>query len=123
GVHARLVSLHYAGQGDGCEQSEALASAVLRNLTHTPATPPPPPTSATAGTYNTIDRRVGGARLSGLLPIRGLGTPLRLSAGIDAQAMRDNRKNQRSSAGAPTGQLLADQRETVREIGPFAPLP
>ena len=36
--------------------------------------------------------------------------------------MRDNRQNQRSTAGKPTGQLLADQRETVTEAGPFAQL-
>ena len=105
--------------GSGAEVSTAVFG-LLRNLENPLATPPPPPVTATSGTYNTIDRRAGGVRLSGTLPVRGAGTPLRLTAGLDAQAMRDDRRNQRSEAGAPTGEILADQRETVSELGPFA---
>jgi iron complex outermembrane recepter protein len=105
--------------GAGAEVSTAVFG-LLRNLENPLATPPPAPVTATSGTYNTIDRRAGGVRLSGSAPVRGLGTPLRVTAGLDAQAMRDDRTNQRSAAGVPTGALLADQRETVSELGPFA---
>lgn len=106
--------------GQGAEV-EAIAFGLLRDLKNPLATPPSPPPAVTftAGTYNSIDRRVGGIRLSGTLPLR---PALRLSAGIDAQAMRDDRQNERTAGGVKTGQLLADQRETVREIGPFAQL-
>jgi iron complex outermembrane receptor protein len=33
--------------------------------------------------------------------------------------MRDDRRNERSDGGVPTGQVFADQRETVSELGPF----
>ncbi|HEU5218467.1 MAG TPA: TonB-dependent receptor, partial [Gemmatimonadales bacterium] len=81
------------------------------------ATPPPPPVVPSDGTYNSIGRAAGGARVSGT---RHLGDGLRLTAGLDLQSMRDNRRNQRSSLGIPTGAVLTDQRETVTEIGPFA---
>ncbi|HEV8358175.1 MAG TPA: TonB-dependent receptor [Gemmatimonadales bacterium] len=106
------------GDGRGAEVSTA-AFGLLRNLDNPLATPPPPPVTAASGTYNQIDRRAGGVRLSGTVPVRGLGAPFRLTGGLDAQAMRDDRTNQRSSAGAPTGEILADQRETVSELGPF----
>ena len=109
------------GDGAGAELSTAVFG-LLRNLENPLATPPPAPVTATSGTYNTIDRRAGGVRVSGSVPVRGLGTPLRLTAGLDAQAMRDDRRNQRSTAGVPTGVVLADQRETVSELGPFAEL-
>jgi iron complex outermembrane receptor protein len=61
-------------------------------------------------------------RVGGSLPLLRGSRPLRLSAGFDLQTMRDNRRNQRSDAGVPTGVLLADQRETVTELGPYAQL-
>jgi iron complex outermembrane receptor protein len=120
-VTQQQLAVRYHWQSDAGTEVEAVAFGLLRDLRNPLATPPPPPTSATAGTYNTIDRVVGGARLSATLPLQHLGARgVRLTAGLDAQGMRDNRKNQRSTAGSPTGQLLADQRETVRELGPFA---
>src|SRR5262245_13937367 len=116
-VTQQQLSLRYHWQSNAGTELEAVAFGLLRDLKNPLATPPPPPTSATAGTYNTIDRTVGGARLSVTQPLRH---GVRVTAGIDAQSMRDNRKNQRSTSGTPTGQLLADQRETVRELGPFA---
>ncbi len=118
----QLALRYHWGNGLGAEL-DATAFGLLRNLDNPLATPPPtPPNSATTGTYNAIDRRVGGIRLSGTVPLAGKGPALRLTAGLDAQTMRDDRQNQRSDAGAPTGQLLSDQRETVSEVGPFAQL-
>jgi iron complex outermembrane receptor protein len=121
-VSQQQLALRYHWSDPGGAELEASAFGLLRDLKNPLATPPPPPTSTTAGTYNSIDRAVGGFRMSGTLPVRGGATPLRLAGGLDLQAMRDDRRNERSDAGAPTGQLLADQRETVTELGPFAQL-
>ena len=118
-VSQQQLALRYRWLDGSGAVVEASAFGLLRDLKNPLATPPPPPVSAGAGTYNTIDRAVGGIRVSGILPLR---RELRLSTGLDAQTMRDNRQNQRSNAGAPTGELLADQRETVTELGPFAQL-
>jgi len=91
-----------------------------RSLENPLATPPPFGTGPTAGTWNGIRRHAGGVRLTGAAPVGGLRTPLRLSAGIDLQAMRDDRRNERSVSGVPTGEVIADQREIVRELGAFA---
>ena len=105
--------------GTGAE-IEATLFGLRRDLTNPLATPPPAPAPLSAGTYNTIDRLAGGARLAGTLPLsRGTG-PVRATVGVDLQKMRDNRRNERSDGGAPTGIVLADQRETVSEVGPFA---
>ncbi|NOT10027.1 MAG: TonB-dependent receptor [Gemmatimonadales bacterium] len=101
---------------------EASAFGILRDLANPLAAPPPAPITATSGTYNTIDRVVGGVRAAGTVPLGGLGRDIRLSAGVDLQTMRDNRTNARSNGGAPTADLLVDQRETVTEFGPFAQL-
>lgn len=120
-VTQQQLALRYHWQNEAGTEVEAVTFGLLRDLKNPLATPPPPPTSATAGTYNTIDRVVGGLRVSATFPLRRFGAAgVRLTAGVDVQSMRDNRKNQRSTSGAPTGQLLADQRETVRELGPFA---
>lgn len=116
----QLALLYHWTDGAGAEL-DATAFGLLRDLKNPLATAPPapPPVTATTGTYNTIDRQAGGVRLSGTIPVRRLGTPLRLTAGVDLQAMRDDRKNERSNAGAPTGAVFTDQRETVSELGPF----
>jgi iron complex outermembrane receptor protein len=46
----------------------------------------------------------------------------RITTGFDVQRMRDDRRNFRSDAGAPTTDVLLDQREKVTELGPFAQL-
>lgn len=118
-VSQQQLALRYRWlDGNGAEV-EASVFGLLRDLKNPLATPPPPPTSPAAGTYNSIDRAVGGLRLSGTVPVHPAGLRMRVTGGIDAQAMRDDRRNQRSTGGVPTGVLLADQRETVREIGPF----
>ncbi|HEY9385124.1 MAG TPA: TonB-dependent receptor [Gemmatimonadales bacterium] len=122
-VSQQQLALRYHWVDGGGRELDATAFGLLRDLKNPLATPPPtPPTSASIGTYNRIDRRVGGVRVSGTLPLLGRGPALRLTAGLDAQTMRDDRQNERSDAGVPTGQLLADQRETVSEVGPFAQL-
>ncbi|HEV8612030.1 MAG TPA: TonB-dependent receptor, partial [Gemmatimonadales bacterium] len=120
-VNQQQLALRYQWLSGAGAELMATVFGLLRDLKNPLATPPPPPVSGTTGTYNTIDRAVGGVRVSGSLPLRHA---FRVIAGLDAQTMRDNRQNQRSDAGTPTGggQLLADQRETVTEMGPFAQL-
>jgi iron complex outermembrane receptor protein len=91
-----------------------------RDLENPLATPPPFGAGPTAGTWNGIRRHAGGVRLTGAAPLGGSGAPLRLSAGVDVQAMRDDRRNERSVSGVPTGEIITDQRETVEELGAFA---
>ena len=121
-VTQQQLSVRYRWLDGSGAELEALAFGLLRDLKNPLATPPPAPTSATAGTYNTIDRQVGGMRLSGTLPLLKGSNPVRVTAGLDLQTMRDDRRNERSDGGRPTGQLLADQRERVTEVGPFAQL-
>ena len=118
-VSQQQLSLRWRWFNGAGTEVEAIAFGLHRKLLNPLATPPPPPTSPPAGTYNTIDRNAVGLRLSGILPV---GATVRLTLGADAQRMRDDRRNERSNAGAPTGNLLADQRETVNEIGPFVQL-
>jgi iron complex outermembrane recepter protein len=121
-VTQQQLSVRYRWLDGGGAELDAIIFGLLRDLKNPLATPPPPPTSATAGTYNTIDRKVGGVRLSGTLPLMRGSNPVRVTAGLDVQTMRDDRRNERSDQGQPTGQLLADQRERVTELGPFAQL-
>jgi iron complex outermembrane receptor protein len=103
------------GFADG-GRAAATVFGLLRDLENPLATPPPGPPSPTAGTYNTIDRAVAGARVEGARPMGG---GVVLAAGFDAQRMRDERENRRSVQGAPTDSILADQREVITELGPF----
>jgi len=101
---------------------EGSVFGLLRYLKNPLAAPPPTAITPTSGTYVDIDRGVGGAR--GSLS-RMLGTSAhspRVTAGLDAQRMRDNRRNFRSESGAPTTDVLLDQQEKVTEFGPFAQL-
>lgn len=99
-------------------QFEATAWGLARLLDNPLAAPPPPPLSAVSGTWVGIDRQAGGARA---VATTTLGT-LRVTTGLDVQTMDDERENQRSLSGVPTGELLLDQREEVTEVGPFAQL-
>lgn len=107
-------------RGDGLH---VVAYALARTVDNPLATPPPAPAGFTNGTYNTIDRRLGGARLD---VTRALGaaanTPV-LTTGLDYERSRDLRKNWRSTGGkiaTPTDTLLVDQTEIVSAFGPFA---
>ncbi|MES2304042.1 MAG: TonB-dependent receptor [Gemmatimonadota bacterium] len=103
---------------NGHWQVDATTWTVGRDLENPLATPPPAPVTSTSGTYVSIDRRVWGGRASATVD---LGGP-RLTTGLDLQTLRDDRINQRSAAGVPTGVKLLDQRERVTEFGPFAQL-
>jgi iron complex outermembrane receptor protein len=115
-VSQQQASLRFEHDGSGGRSVSATVYGLLRDLENPLATPPPGPPSPTAGTYNAIDRVAGGARVEGtLVPL----TTLRLTLGLDAQRMRDDRVNRRSEGGQPTDSILADQRETVAETAPF----
>ncbi|HUF30420.1 MAG TPA: TonB-dependent receptor [Gemmatimonadaceae bacterium] len=78
-----------------------------------------------------VDRRTGGAGVRGVLP---LGDEARLTLGVDAQWMWDDRRNFSNcadtvptpvsancpDAGAQRGAIRLDQEEAVRSIGPYA---
>ena len=71
--------------------------------------------------WNLIDRLAGGIRLQGTRPIGDAGA--RFTAGLDLQALRDDRTNYTPvpAVGAVTDTTL-QQRERVTEAGPFAEL-
>lgn len=118
-VAQQQLSVRLEHFGSGGRSLAATVYGLWRDLDNPLATPPPGPPSPAAGTYNAIDRRAGGLRLEGTL------TPahsLRLTLGLDAQRMRDDRTNRRSDGGVPTDSVLADQRETVSELAPFLQL-
>jgi iron complex outermembrane receptor protein len=111
-----ILFKHVAASGNEINVS---VFGLLRDLKNPLATPPPTSPGPTAGTYVAIDRAVGGARAT---VTRRLGEgPLapRVTAGVDFQAMRDDRTNARSVSGVPTDPPFLDQREKVTEIGPF----
>ncbi|HSJ65744.1 MAG TPA: TonB-dependent receptor, partial [Gemmatimonadaceae bacterium] len=78
-----------------------------------------------------VDRRTAGLGVRGVLP---LGTRARLTTGIDAQWMWDDRRNFANCAdtvpvpvsarcpvaGEQRGELTVDQEEDVRSVGPYA---
>ncbi len=121
-VSQQQLSLRYRWLNGRGAELEVTGFGLRRNLDNPLATAPPAPVTPPSGTYSTIGRVAGGIRAAATLPIGGEESRVRLSAGVDLQAMRDDRRNQRSNGGAPTGVFLADQRETVSEIGPFAQL-
>ena len=98
---------------------DATVFGLSRGLVNPLATAPPGPAGATVGTFSAIDRLAGGARFAFQ---RRLSGQVRLSVGTDFQTMRDDRRNQRARGGVPTDTTVADQRETVTEIGPFVSL-
>jgi iron complex outermembrane recepter protein len=116
--HQLGLTLSHADARGG--RVEATVFGVLRNLDNPLASTPPGGGGPTVGTFSSIDRVVGGARLFAERPLKGWGA--RLGAGLDLQRMRDDRLNTRSDSGARTDQVFADQRETVTEVGPFVTL-
>jgi len=114
-----LALKHFDAAGN---EYDVTVFGMLRDLANPLAAPPDINPGLTHGTYITIDRTVGGLRLSGS---RKLGTPEtapRLVAGADVQRLRDERANFVSIAGAKTDQAFVNQREMVTELGPFAQL-
>lgn len=118
-VSQEQLALRWRWRPAGGADVGVMVFGLRRELTNPLATPPPFGTAPTAGTWNGIDRRAGGVRVTAAAPVGGPGTPIRLSGGVDLQAMRDDRRNERSVNGVPTGEVIADQRETVRELGAF----
>jgi iron complex outermembrane recepter protein len=110
---------HFDAAGN---EYEATVFGLLRYLANPLAAPPPTGVTPTSGTYVDIDRAVGGARAAFNRRFGTLPQSPRLTAGVDLQRMRDNRRNFRSEAGAPTSEVLLDQREKVTEFGPFTQL-
>jgi iron complex outermembrane receptor protein len=106
----------------GGNEYEATVFGLLRDLANPLAAPPPTGITPTTGTYVAIDRAVGGVRVSGSRRLGSLDQAPRLTAGVDLQRMRDDRRNLVSDAGQPTTTVILDQREQVTELGPFAQL-
>jgi iron complex outermembrane receptor protein len=97
---------------------DATIFGLTRNLQNPLATPPPAPASASEGTWNAIDRELGGVRASSTIDLDGPS----VTAGVDVQSLRDNRTNRRSVAGVITDTLLLDQTERVSEKAAFTQL-
>jgi iron complex outermembrane receptor protein len=111
-----LTLRHVTGGG---AEYQAVAFGLWRTLLNSlAASPPGGPSPPNVGTFVTIDRTIGGLRLTGINPFHGGAQGLRLNYGLDLQAMRDHRTNARSVDGVPDT-LIQDQIETVNEIGPF----
>lgn len=73
--------------------------------------------------WNLIDRLAGGFRLQGSRPLGAGDAAPRLTAGLDYQALRDDRTNYTPvPAVGPVTDTTIQQREEVTEIGPFAQL-
>ena len=71
------------------------------------------------GTYIAVDRIAGGVRVDLSRRLGSAGSAPRVTGGVDLQAMRDDRSNRLADAGLPTDSVEVDQRERVRELGPF----
>jgi iron complex outermembrane recepter protein len=108
---------HFDGAGN---EYNATVFGLLRDLENPLAAPPDVGGGPTNGTYVRIDRAVGGIRLTMARSLGGSELAPRLTAGVDAQRMRDDRENLVSDRGAPTSTVFLDQREKVTELGPFA---
>lgn len=102
-------------------ETEATLFAYARDVDNTTATPTQP-AAPNAGTYVRVNRDVVGVRMSHGRRFGSELTAPRLVAGLDAQWMGDDRRNWRSIDGERSDPLLVDQREEVRQAGPFAQL-
>ncbi len=113
-----LALTHHTGRG----LLTAAAFGILRNLRAPQAIPPSTGTQGpTVGTISTIDRAVGGLRLSTEQHLGAAERAPRITIGVDLQRMQDDRALYRAVAAVQDTSLL-DQRETVTEVGPFAQL-
>jgi iron complex outermembrane receptor protein len=109
---------HFDAAGN---EYEVTVFGLLRDLRNPLAAPPDINPGPTIGTFVEIDRAVGGARASTSRRLGNREGAPRLSAGVDLQRMRDNRRNLRHDAGVPIeSDVFLDQRERVTEFGPFA---
>jgi len=108
---------HFDAAGN---EYNATVFGLLRDLENPLAAPPDIGGGPTNGTYVRIDRAVGGLRLSMARSLGAAERAPRVTAGVDAQLMRDDRQNLVSDAGVPTSVVFLDQLEQVTELGPFA---
>ena len=116
-VRQQQVSIAVQHRAGSAWSFQGAAFGLYRQLENPLATPPPGPGSATAGTYNQIDRSVVGGRAEAQWA--GVEGRVRVTFGLDGQRMRDDRENRRSISGAPTDSVLARQQEVLSEVGPF----
>jgi iron complex outermembrane receptor protein len=121
-VQQQQLSLGLKHVDAGGNELSVTVFGLLRDLKNPLAAPPPSGLGPTIGTYVTIDRVVGGARVSGSHLLGSSARAPRLTAGADVQRMRDDRQNFRADRGVPTDSVLIDQREKITEFGPFAQL-
>lgn len=98
---------------------DVVAFGLRRNLDNPIAAPPPGPPVPSAGTWVGIDRVVGGLRAAANVRLGTTARSPRMTVGADIQAMRDDRENRAAVGGVPGATLLLEQRESVREFGPF----
>lgn len=115
-VQGGVALRHLDGKGNATEATVFAYGRRIENPTATPTTPP----AANAGTWIQLDRAVVGLRMSHARRLGGTLEAPRLQVGLDAQRMADDRRNWRSVAGERTETALLDQREEVRQVGPFA---
>jgi iron complex outermembrane receptor protein len=117
-VQGGLSLRHLDRSGNETEATLFAYARDVDNLTATPTQPAAP----NAGTFVRVNRDVVGMRMShGRRFGADLAAP-RLVAGLDAQWMGDDRRNWRSIDGERSDPLLVDQREEVRQAGPFVQL-
>jgi iron complex outermembrane receptor protein len=120
-VQQQQLALGLRHVDGGGNEYDLSVFGLLRDLLNPLAAPPDVNPGLTIGTFVEIDRAVGGARASTSRRLGGGETAPRLSAGLDLQRMRDNRRNLRHDAGVPIeSDVFLDQRERVTEVGPFA---
>ncbi len=103
----------------------ATVYGATRDVRNALAVAPPAPASPVNGTFATLDRSSGGARIAGARQLGSAPTAPRLTLGIEWQRMQDLRENRRATAGrptAPTDTLLLSQVEAVTSLGPFVQL-
>ena len=100
-VHAAGLK-HFDAAGN---EYDVTVFGVLRDLSNPLAAPPDINPGPAAGTFVTIDRAVGGLRVSGSRKLGGKETAPRLVAGADVQRLRDERANFVSNAGVPGPRL------------------
>lgn len=115
------VSYHH---GSASERSEYVATSWIstRGVRNALSTAPPGTMTAINGIYSTLDRLFAGTRVSARYSLGDAPTSPTISAGLDAQQMRDRRINQRSTGGRPiavTDTTILNQFETVGIIAPF----
>lgn len=66
-----------------------------------------------------LDRTASGVRTSVRAPVRVAGRDLALTAGVDLETQRDERREYANEGGRPGDELRRDQRDDVAAVGPF----